>query len=85
MQEQEHEHPFYGTDIFKDQQKKTIQNLLEKYRHEPVNEELLRKIWDELQMEKHKGNIIIPFKVVMRRDSYKKFPDYVEIILDTKV
>lgn len=85
MQEQEHEHPFYGTDIFRNREKKYIQNLLKKYRHETVNEELLHKIWDELQMEKHKGNIIIPFKVVMRRDSYKKFPDYVEIILDTKV
>lgn len=83
--DQEHEHPFYGTDIIRNREKEYIQNILKKYRHDPVNEELQHKIWDELQMEKYKGNIKIPFKVVMRRDIYKKFPDYIEIILDTKV
>lgn len=82
---EEHEHPFYGVDVIRRREQAFIQNLLKKYRQDPVNEELLKKIWDELQMEKHKGTITIPFKVVMRRDASKKFPDYIEIILDTKV
>lgn len=81
----EEEHPFYGFDIIRRKEQAYIQVLLKKYRQFPVNEELKAKIWDELQMEKYKGNITIPFKVVMRRDSLKKFPDYIEIILDTKV
>jgi hypothetical protein len=78
-------HPFYGYDIIRRTQQEYIQNLLKKYRGEAVNEELKKKIWDELQMEKHFGRVTIPFKVVLRRDSYGKFPDYVEVILDTKV
>jgi hypothetical protein len=81
----EHEHPFYGYYIFRNQQKEYICRLLEKYRHEPVTEELKKKIWDELQMEKHAGRVTIPFKMTSRRDPYGKFPEYIEIILDTKV
>lgn len=79
------EPPFYGFDIIRNKEQAYINNLLKKYRHLPVNEELKAKIWDELQMEKYKGNVTIPFKVVMRRDTQKKYPDYIEIILDTKV
>lgn len=83
--EAEEEHPFYGVEIIRRREKEYIQNLLRKYKHEPVTEDLQRRIWDELQMEKHKGLITIPFKVIIRRDSHKKYPDHIEIILDTKV
>jgi len=85
MNEDENPHPFYGIDILKDREKEFILNLLKKYKNEPVSEELQKKIWNELQMEKYKGNVKIPFKVVIRRDLLKKYPDYIEIILDTKV
>jgi len=81
----EQEHPFYGHDILADREQEHIKNLLKKYKTEPVTEELKKKIWDELQMEKYYGRVKIPFKVVLRRDSTGKFPDYVEVILDTKV
>lgn len=84
-QHTEEEHPFYGFEIIRRKEQAYIQELLKKYRHDPVTEELKAKIWDELQMEKYKGNVTIPFKVVMRRDALKKYPDYIEIILDTKV
>ncbi len=80
-----HEHPFYGYDIIRREQQKYIKNLLKKYRNEPVSEELKKKIWDELQMEKHLGRITIPFKMTSRRDPYGKFPPVIEVILDTKV
>lgn len=80
-----HEHPFYGYEIIRRSQQEYINNLLKKYRGEPVTEELKKKIWDELQMEKYYGRVTIPFKLAMRRDSYGKFPDYIEVILDTKV
>ena len=84
-QQSEEEHPFYGFEIIRRKEQAFIQNLLKKYRNQPLSEELKAKIWDELQMEKYKGNVTIPFKVVMRKDSLKKYPDYIEIILDTKV
>lgn len=84
-QHSEDEHPFYGIDIIRSKEQDYIQNLLKKYKDESVNEELKGKIWDELQMEKYKGNITIPFKIVMRRDISKKYPNYIEVILDTKV
>jgi hypothetical protein len=83
--ETHHAHPFYEKDIIRDQEQEYIQKLLKKYRKEPVSEELKKKVWDELQMEKHYGRITIPFKIALRRDPYGKFPDYIEIILDTKV
>lgn len=84
-QHTEDEHSFYGIEVIRRREQAYIKNLLKKYRHEPVTDELKAKIWDELQMEKYHGRLIIPFKIVMRRDSFKKFPDYIEIILDTKV
>jgi hypothetical protein len=80
-----HEHPFYGFDIYRNQQQEYIQNLLRKYKKEPVTEDLKKKIWEELQAEKYAGRITIPFKMTTRRDPYGKFPDTIEIILDTKV
>lgn len=81
----EKEHPFYGQEIIRRKEAEYIQRLLKKYKKEPVSEELKKKIWDELQMEKHLKNITIPFKLAVRRDPSGKFPDCIEIILDTKV
>lgn len=80
-----HEHPFYDIDIIRREQQEYINHLLKKYKDEPPNDELKKKIWDELQMEKYRGRITIPFKITARRDPYGKFPDVVEVILDTKV
>lgn len=82
---QEKEHPFYGTEIYQNDEQAYINKLLLKYKKEPPTEELKAKIYDELQMEKHFGRIKIPFKVNLKKDPTKKFPDYVEVILDTKV
>lgn len=84
-QHTEDEHPFYGIDVIRRQEQDYITNLLKKYQNEAATDELKAKIWNELQLEKHHGRITIPFKVVMRRDTLKKYPDYVEVILDTKV
>lgn len=79
------EHPFYGVEIHPDQEEAYIKKLLSKYQNEPVTEELRKKVWDELQQEKYLGKIKIPFKVVMRRDERKQYPDMIEVILDTKL
>lgn len=84
-QHSEDEHPFYGIEIIRRKEQEYIQKLLKKYAKNPVTDELKSKIWDELQMEKYKGNITIPFKIAMRRDTQKKYPDFIEIIIDTKV
>jgi hypothetical protein len=80
-----HERPFYDVDILRAKEQEYIKKILKKYKNDPVNEELKKKIWDELQMEKHLGNLKIPFKVSLRRDAAGKYPEYVEVILDTKV
>jgi hypothetical protein len=81
----EHEHPFYGHDIVRENQQAYINNLLKKYKNDPVNEELKKKIWDDLQMEKYNGRVTIPFKVILHRDVNGLFPEYIEVVLDTKV
>lgn len=80
-----HEHPFYGHLIHRQREQEYIEKLLQKYKGQPVTDALKKQIWDELQMEKYHGRITIPFQVVMRRDVKGLFPDYVEVILDTKV
>lgn len=82
---EEKETHFYGYPIFRKREQEYIQTLLKKYQGEAVTEELKKKIWDELQMAKYRGEVTIPFKVVMRKDPSGKFPEYIEIILDTKV
>jgi len=77
--------PFYGYDILRDEQQALVNRLLAKYKGREVTDELKKEIWDELQWQKHLGNITIPFKVVMRRDPTGKYPEFVEVILDTKV
>lgn len=79
------EAPFYGVSILRQKEQEYIKNLLRKYRYEEVNDELKSKIWNELQMEKYHGRITIPFKLVMKKDLFKKYPDVIEVILDTKV
>lgn len=81
----EHEHPFYGYEIIRRKEQEYIKNLLRKYQNERVSEELKKKVWDELQMEKYLGNVTIPFRMATRLDPYGIMPDYIEIILDTKV
>jgi len=80
-----HEHPFYDHEISSDEEQRLVESILKKYRHEHANEELKKKIWDELSMEKYHGRIKIPFKVVLRVDQQGKFPSVIEVILDTKV
>lgn len=80
-----HEPPFYGKDIYRKREEEHVKNLLKKYKKEPVTDELRKKIWDELQMEKYHGRLSMPFKIATRRDPTGKFPEYIEIILDTKV
>jgi len=79
-----HEHPFYEHHILREGEEEYIKSLLAKYREEPVSEELKQKIYDELMMEKYHGRVTIPFRVVTRRDSYGKYPEHIEVILDTK-
>lgn len=84
--EMAHTHkPFYDVDILRNREQAYIQSLLKKYASLPASEELKQKIWDELQNEKHLGNLKIPFKVVLKKDPQRCFPDCIEIILDTKI
>lgn len=80
-----HKHYFYDQLIIRREQQDYIRKLLRKYQEEPVSDALKKKVWDELQMEKYRGNVTIPFKIGVRRDPYGKFPDLIEVILDTKV
>lgn len=82
---QEHKHFFYDRPIVRNQEQNYINNILKKYRKLPVTEELKQKIWEELQQEKYLGKITIPFKIALRKDPSRKFPDFIEVILDTKV
>ncbi len=77
--------PFYDQEIIRRQQHEYINEILSKFKGEKPSEELKRKIYEELMMEKHLGRISIPFKVVLRKDPHQQFPDIVEVILDTKV
>lgn len=82
---EEHEHPFYGYEIIRRREQEHIQTILSKYQKEPVTDELKKKVWDDLQREKYLETITIPFKLGVRRDPYGRFPDVIEVILDTKV
>lgn len=78
-------HHFYGETVLPERQQELILNILKKYRGRTVDGALHQEIWDELQMEKHLGRLTIPFKVVKRIDPEGKYPDKIEVILDTKV
>ena len=77
--------PYYGKVINRDGEQEYMQELLKKYRSEPVSEELRCKIYDEFMWEKHLGNITIPFQVVMQKDESGKGVNYIDIILEPKV
>ena len=78
-------HYFYGSPIFRQTEQEYIEQLLSKYRSCPADEGLKKKIWEELQAEKAAGRIRIPFKVRLHVDPSQQFPNYVEVLLDTKV
>lgn len=78
-------HLFYEKHIHRDREEEYIEEVLKKYRKEPVSDELKEKIWNELQALKYDGKINIPFKIVTRKDPSKNRPDYIEVILDTRV
>jgi hypothetical protein len=78
-------HHFYGKSICRAEEQRQIQEILKKYQNEPVNEDLQKKIYNELVKEKHLGRIAIPFKVLLKSDSSGKYPSYIEIVLDSKV
>lgn len=79
------EHLFYDVEILRDKEQKYIESLLIPFKKRPVNEQLKKEIWELLQQEKHRGTIKIPFKLALRKDPMGKFPNYIEVILDTKV
>jgi hypothetical protein len=76
---------FYGKEIDPGVEQKIIEKILSKYRQSPVSEELKKTIYGELTAAKQRGDITIPFKVVMRKDASGKHREYIEVILDTKV
>lgn len=78
-------HYFYGKPVLRFREAEKIRELVGKYRDQPVTEELKQKVWDELMMEKHKGHITIPFKLVVVKDPNGKFPSRIDVILDTKL
>lgn len=82
----EEEHPpFYGIDIIRRAQQALIEKTLSKFKNEPVNEDLKRKIHEALHLEKQRGTIQIPFKVILKEDSSGKYAPYIEVLLDSKV
>lgn len=81
----ETEEPFYGSWVYRRREQDYIQAILRKYQTEPVSDELKKQVYDNLMREKYLGNITIPFRVVLRRDAYGKYPNRIEVILDTKV
>lgn len=78
-------HFFYGKAIDPETEKKKIESILSKYRYETASEELKKTIHKELIHAKTKGEISIPFKVVLRKSPSEAHRGYIEVILDTKV
>lgn len=76
---------FYDEPIFRSRQQAFVNDLLKKYKNEPATEELRQKIYDDLSAEKAKGTLKMPFKVILKQDALHRFPDQIEILLDTKV
>lgn len=81
----EEKHLFYGHEIIRDREQNYVNQLLAQFKGRKVTEELQKEIWNLLQQEKYKGALTIPFKMAMRRDPSGIHPDYIEVILDTKV
>ena len=77
--------PFFGKEILVAAERRAIEKILLKYRHEPVSDELKKKIYDSLSDAKEKGTITIPFAVVMRKDPSNIHRNIIEILLETKL
>lgn len=80
-----HNKPFYGKWIVPDDEEKHIKELIHPYQDQPVTDELRKQIYELLSDAKFRGEISIPFRIVLHQDAYKKYPDRLEVILDTKV
>lgn len=80
-----HHTPFYGQVIDRQEQQALVAKILDKYKSAPASEELQQKIWQELSIFKAQGLLLMPFKVILRKDPSGKQKTYIEIILDTKV
>jgi hypothetical protein len=76
--------PFYGKEISPDQQQVKIQKILHQFKHYSVSPELKKLIYDALTEAKARGEITIPFKVVLHDLKSGRRP-YIEVILETKV
>ena len=79
------EEPFYGKVIVPEEEQMLVDAVIEKYRSDVVDGDVHKKVYHDLMMEKHKGNITIPFQVNLVKDPYSRYPDYIEVILETKV
>ena len=81
----EEEHYFYGKVIHRQRQQDYIQSILKKYKKEEANEETKKKVYEELMMAQYEGCVTIPFEVNLIKDPYERYPDYIEVALDTRV
>lgn len=80
-----HHPPFYGIEILRGREQEKIKSFLQKWKGRTADDTLKKEIYEALLKEREEGRISIPFKVVLRKDPTKIHPDYVEVILDTKV
>lgn len=80
-----HERPYYGKWVIPNEEQARIQKLLAPYQNQPVTEELLSQVYEVLSEAKFRGEISIPFRIVLQEDVYKRQPDCLKIILDTKL
>ncbi|MFT4554275.1 MAG: hypothetical protein ACI9S8_002925 [Chlamydiales bacterium] len=78
-------HLFYEKEIIREDQQRYIEKILEKYKLEPVTDELKQRIYDDLSRERYLGNITIPFKIIEKRDNSGVHHPYIEVLLDTRV
>ncbi len=83
--EEKEEKPFYGFPIHRASEQEIIDEILKKHQKEEVDETLKKKVWEELQKAKYEGEISIPFRVVIRKDTSGKYPPCIEVILDTRL
>lgn len=81
----EHVRPYYGKWIIPDEEQKRIETLMKPFQNQPVSEELRKQVYETLSEAKFRGEISIPFRIVIAQDAYKRYPDCLKIILDTKL
>lgn len=62
-----------------------IEKLLEPFKGKPANEDLKKEIYNTLSHAKAKGDLILPFKITLRKDPNKRHRPQIEVTLDTKV